>query len=1109
MPVKLLNLDDRTFTDLVDEMRLLIPRHARSWTDHNYSDPGIMLVELFAWLTEAMLYRINRVPDASRVRLLEMLGAIFRPAEPATLALQVRLTDDTSHYKLWRRARVRAEGGYGKPVYFEVLHDVTFTPQQRVRTIIARQTQLVARHTLPQASNNKPLQLWRLDSGFLVTPPEPRPRPPQVLVDGEPWEYRPFLRESGATDKHFTFKPWLASLAFGNGQQGAIPADMALIKVVYRANQTAQGVVEEKFEANGQPWQLYRLAQQPLPLDLEKPDDLEPQLKVVEPGSPAGGTPWQFVTRFLDMEPSAAQYTFEPWYNAMRFGDGARGKIPAPGAQVNVRYRQTLGTGGNIPPRSQFSFWSSPLLEKDEVEDDAGMPEGNILPRSQFSFRTEKGGAEDDVEVPEESWLRVTDLEVAKDASGNYLWEISEGHDPTTLDDARRQVVVLLEPGWRAVTVDDFVSIVQRNQPEIARVVCLPGHDPAVPEPNLDRPGHVGIIVIPRATSDRTAPATELHDVLAVAANGLHLVASVTGGLTQLWNMNNRKTTELITQPPRDLVFSPDGLRLIVISPAGISKLWDTNHARPVTDLIRPIEPGVDGGVGGGTGELAPALTTPIPLSHALFSPDGQHLVTIYADDRAYLWESRDGVPLRDLGAVNPAILPLFSPDGHLLAVARDNDVWLWRLGKTGRWQLAQDEPLFEPPLSAPVMHMAFSPGGTWLAIAAADSSARLCRIHPENGQVLETLTPDLGQPVKALVFDQGGARLAAYGNDGSAALWSTRTGARLASLAVQGSVDLLAFSGDGRWLATAHRDQTVRCWSAASGRATFTLSPTAPLQAIVFSPSGHRLVTVSAAAGQAHTLQTWELRSEPGTLAAAHVQEVSGRQPLAIHASGRWLAYADERLVHVWDIETSKDIAAFHVDFDDPNVQMDGWSLVTPRRDVAASSAVAQDAPIRLTRAPYLLIASAVSATTKPDSTEQRTVQVFDAGYVYEADTLLATRRLVTSQHHVEGPTYTKVDIAVTVTRRTLEISAEKLAANIRMALSRFFDPLHGGPEGTGWPLGRPVHASEVYEVVEGVAGVDHVEHLALNDVSAGQKVHVDILPRSLVQCAVNAQVV
>ncbi len=77
MPIPLPNLDDRSYADLMEEMKALIPRYAPEWTDHNESDPGIMLVELFAWLTEAMIYRLNRVPEASEVRFLELLGADF------------------------------------------------------------------------------------------------------------------------------------------------------------------------------------------------------------------------------------------------------------------------------------------------------------------------------------------------------------------------------------------------------------------------------------------------------------------------------------------------------------------------------------------------------------------------------------------------------------------------------------------------------------------------------------------------------------------------------------------------------------------------------------------------------------------------------------------------------------------------------------------------------------------------------------------------------------------------------------------------------------------------------------------------------------------------
>ena len=43
-------LDDLRFQkDLVDEARRRIVRYSPDWTDYNVSDPGITLIELFAW----------------------------------------------------------------------------------------------------------------------------------------------------------------------------------------------------------------------------------------------------------------------------------------------------------------------------------------------------------------------------------------------------------------------------------------------------------------------------------------------------------------------------------------------------------------------------------------------------------------------------------------------------------------------------------------------------------------------------------------------------------------------------------------------------------------------------------------------------------------------------------------------------------------------------------------------------------------------------------------------------------------------------------------------------------------------------------------------------
>jgi predicted phage baseplate assembly protein len=77
------NLDDRRFDDLVQEARAWIIAHCPAWTDFNPSDPGVTLVELMAWLTDLTLYRVNRIPDRSFVAFLDLMGVRRRPAEAA------------------------------------------------------------------------------------------------------------------------------------------------------------------------------------------------------------------------------------------------------------------------------------------------------------------------------------------------------------------------------------------------------------------------------------------------------------------------------------------------------------------------------------------------------------------------------------------------------------------------------------------------------------------------------------------------------------------------------------------------------------------------------------------------------------------------------------------------------------------------------------------------------------------------------------------------------------------------------------------------------------------------------------------------------------------
>lgn len=81
MPLPTPGLDDRTFQDIVDEAKRLIPRYCPEWTNHNVSDPGVALIELFAWMSEMVLYRVNQVPERLYTHFLNMVG--IEPFPPA------------------------------------------------------------------------------------------------------------------------------------------------------------------------------------------------------------------------------------------------------------------------------------------------------------------------------------------------------------------------------------------------------------------------------------------------------------------------------------------------------------------------------------------------------------------------------------------------------------------------------------------------------------------------------------------------------------------------------------------------------------------------------------------------------------------------------------------------------------------------------------------------------------------------------------------------------------------------------------------------------------------------------------------------------------------
>lgn len=83
MPLAEPKIDDRNYSQILKEALARIPVHNPEWTNFNDSDPGITIIQLFAFMTESMLYRSNLIPERNRMKFLKLLGIPLQAGEPS------------------------------------------------------------------------------------------------------------------------------------------------------------------------------------------------------------------------------------------------------------------------------------------------------------------------------------------------------------------------------------------------------------------------------------------------------------------------------------------------------------------------------------------------------------------------------------------------------------------------------------------------------------------------------------------------------------------------------------------------------------------------------------------------------------------------------------------------------------------------------------------------------------------------------------------------------------------------------------------------------------------------------------------------------------------
>ncbi|MFQ5631819.1 MAG: putative baseplate assembly protein, partial [bacterium] len=131
------NLDDKTFQELFEEARALIPRYAPQWTEHNFSDPGITLIDLFAWLAEIQIYRLNRLNDQNFLKFFKILGESLQPAMPSKVDVTFSTAGlNSKPIELPKGTQVAADDPLsGEAMIFETEEDITVHPIELARIL--------------------------------------------------------------------------------------------------------------------------------------------------------------------------------------------------------------------------------------------------------------------------------------------------------------------------------------------------------------------------------------------------------------------------------------------------------------------------------------------------------------------------------------------------------------------------------------------------------------------------------------------------------------------------------------------------------------------------------------------------------------------------------------------------------------------------------------------------------------------------------------------------------------------------------------------------------------------------------------------------------------
>ncbi len=523
-------LDDRRFQDIVDEAKKRIPHYCPEWTDHNVSDPGVTLIELFAWMTDILLYRLNQVPDLHYVKFMEMLGVTLREPVPAQVPVTFWLSQPQE------TAVMIPAGTEVASTQTETQSSIIFTTDKDMQVQTPDLQAVQTRSLSPDGGRRvyREQNLRRLEAGFGGF--DVFSQVPQVddalyfgfgndlshHILGFEMDFDP----AGGAGVDPTLPPYVWEASTGEGKRRWRPCDVELdttkgMNTVGRIRIHLPTMGRYDFERGHHYWVRARIKEisRRERRDGMQPYEKTPVLRKVSVATWGGTVPTTHAqvvrNEFLGQSDGTPGQTFRLQSSPVLTREKGETLIVQVEGRAPEVWEEVPDFSSSNADAKHYTLDSvngeiqlGPAVRQ---PDGAIKLYGAIPPRhTNLVFRRYRfgGGQEGNVQTGVLNTLKTGIPYIARVSNREPAWG---GLDAETLESAMMRVPALLRSRDRAVTESDFEFLAQQALPAaIGRVKCL---QPEPSQAGRVAPGQVYVLVIPRVAQPEGYLAPESLDL--------------------------------------------------------------------------------------------------------------------------------------------------------------------------------------------------------------------------------------------------------------------------------------------------------------------------------------------------------------------------------------------------------------------------------------------------------------------------------------------------------------------------------------------------------------------------------------------------------------------